>query len=152
MSEKELRELDTWIHRHIFEADLHVGIKKRGFWYRPDAKEYTSDQDEAGRYTRAEAKEHEYLHDDPVTIHEFEPKRYSANPAAAMELLKKCCKKAEEIEPSAFVSVGSFHQVFQVIMIYHNGETTKYNREAQAPTLELAICLFAKKLFTNPTP
>jgi hypothetical protein len=30
MSENELRELDAWIHKHVMEGDLYVGLKKRG--------------------------------------------------------------------------------------------------------------------------
>lgn len=83
MTDEQLRELDAWIHKHIFEGDLYVGLKKRGFWYRAEANGYTDRQDEAGRFTRHEASKREYPHkgsslklclDEPVTIHEFEPK------------------------------------------------------------------------------
>lgn len=149
--EMPLEELDKWIHKHVFEADLHVGIKKRGFWYRPDAKGYTSDQDEAGRYTRAEAKEHEYLHDDPVTIHEFEPKRYSTNPAAAMEVLKKCVERLEN--DRAYPAIQKYHdldgfQGWQVCALYETRNQRTFS--AVAKTLELAIALFGDLYTTLP--
>lgn len=134
MTEKQLRELDAWIHRHVFEADLFVGLKKRDLWYRPDAKGYTDRQSEAGRYTRAEAKKHEYPHDDPVTIHEFEPEHYTTDSDAALEVLKKLIFADD-------------------IVLYEtvNGEigvrSDLSDLAESAPTVELAICLFAKKLF-----
>ena len=55
-----------------------VGLKKRGFWYRPNACGYTSRENEAGRYTIEEAQEHEYLiGDQPVTIHKFSTPNYN---------------------------------------------------------------------------
>jgi hypothetical protein len=44
-------------------------VRKRGLFYRPNANGYTDRIDEAGRYTFAEAKAHEYPHDEPVTMH-----------------------------------------------------------------------------------
>lgn len=46
------------------------GLRKRGLWYRPDAKGYTGMSAQAGRYTLEEAKKHECVHgqDDDVTI------------------------------------------------------------------------------------
>lgn len=61
---------------------------------------------------------------------------YTTAPAAAMEVMKKCLEKD---------SVGFWKK--------QHGYTVKNHREdcrEQAPTLELAICLFAKKLFTKP--
>src|ERR1019366_1380101 len=97
MSDKELKELDAWIHVNIFDGDKFVGLKKHGLWYRPNAGGYTDRQDEAGKYTRAAAKNHEYPHQpstfvvaDPVTICEFSPRNCTTDPAAAMAVLKRC--------------------------------------------------------------
>jgi hypothetical protein len=133
MSDTEMKELDAWIHKHVMEGDLYVGLKKRGLWYRPNARGYTDRQSEAGRYTRAEAKEHEYPHDEPVTICEFKPENYSSDAAAAMEVLKKCSDIAV-IDVGQ--SVGKWFAANQDFFEW-------------AQTLELAICLFAKKLFSK---
>lgn len=54
-----------------------VGLKKRGYWYRPNAAGYTDRVSEAGRYTQAEAKKLEYPRgDEPVTIQELPPLDY----------------------------------------------------------------------------
>lgn len=44
-------------------------LRKRGLYYRPNAQGYTSCFGEAGRFTYEEAKKHEYLYDEPVTMH-----------------------------------------------------------------------------------
>jgi predicted RNA-binding Zn-ribbon protein involved in translation (DUF1610 family) len=44
-------------------------LRKRGLFYRPKACGYTDRVEEAGRYTFDEAKAHEYLRDEPVTMH-----------------------------------------------------------------------------------
>lgn len=44
-------------------------VMKRGYYYRPKANGYTSCISEAWILPEAEAKKHEYPHDDPVTIH-----------------------------------------------------------------------------------
>mgnify|MGYP001578593818 CR=1 FL=1 len=44
-------------------------VRKRGMFYRAKANGYTNRIEEAGRYTFAEAKHHEYPHDEPVTMH-----------------------------------------------------------------------------------
>lgn len=51
----------------------HVGLKKRGLWWRPDSKGYTSSENEAGRYSREEASRISSVRGDwdDVTIHEF---------------------------------------------------------------------------------
>jgi len=54
MTPIELRELDTWIHSNVLGADQLVGLKKRGYWYRPDAHGYTDRENEAWHLTREE--------------------------------------------------------------------------------------------------
>lgn len=45
-------------------------VRKRGYFYRDKAQGYTDRVIEAGRYTYAEAKKHEYLRgDEQVTMH-----------------------------------------------------------------------------------
>jgi hypothetical protein len=55
------------------------GLKKRGYWYRPNARGYTDRNNEAGRYTLVEAKKHEYKRgnaDERVTIFQLPPPDY----------------------------------------------------------------------------
>lgn len=52
----------------IFGPRCYV-LKKHGYFYRPKASGYTDRVEEAGRYTFAQAKTHEYPHDEPVTMH-----------------------------------------------------------------------------------
>lgn len=54
-----------------------VGLMKRGLWYRPNSCGYTDREEEAGRYTLEEAKRHEYLLYEPVTIHKFSTPNYA---------------------------------------------------------------------------
>lgn len=55
-----------------------VGLMKRYLWYRPDARGYTANESDAGRYTLEEAKDHEYLlGEEPVTIHKFSTPKFN---------------------------------------------------------------------------
>lgn len=61
---------------------------------------------------------------------------YSTSSAAAMEVLKKCQDiRCLAINKNSITSLG--------------GEDEKAIVMCDAPTLELAICMFAKKLFTK---
>lgn len=147
MNATELRELDTWIHRHIFEVDLYVGLKKRGFWWRPNSCGYTGNQDEAGRYTRAEAAKKAQPDGEPVTIREFEPKKYTTDSAAAMEVLKKCAEKMDRYQSVTLVKNGDTFTICMATPVRY--EQYDYSHHATDETIELAICLFAKKLFSK---
>jgi hypothetical protein len=67
---------------------------------------------------------------------------YASNSRDAMEVLKKCAESME----TGIVGVGSplKKQGWVVGMI---GVPANLNFDIEAKTLELAICLFAKKLF-----
>ncbi len=153
MNPQELRELDAWIDRELFDGGNLVGLKKRGLWYRPDAKGYTDRSAEAGRYTREEAKKHEYPHDDPVTICELPIRPYTTDPAAAMLVLEKCGK--ETVNGTEFVCC-SFSTPNSSTLDKNNGHWSVgrisgglwvSGEIGNATTLPHAICLFAKKLF-----
>lgn len=53
-----------------------VGLKKRGMWYRPNARGYTCNEWEAGRYSMKDAMEHANPDGEPVTIHQFTTPNY----------------------------------------------------------------------------
>jgi hypothetical protein len=141
MTDTEMRELDAWIHRHIFEADLFVGLKKRGLWYCPMALGYTNKQSEAGRYTRSEAMKHECPHGEPVAVCEFEPEKYCTDPAASFELLKKLAK-TNDVLVSFDEQTGDFF--VSKLQAYGTQDFT-----TGANTLELAIAKFARKLYSK---
>ncbi len=144
MSDKQLRELDAWIDVNIFDGGKFVGLKKRGYWWRPNSCGYTASEHEAGRYTREEAALKAHPDGEPVTIHEFEPRRYTSDSAASMDLLKKCAEWVETIGNNIELSLyekGKWKVgAFDVDMEFHCVE---------APTLELAIALFAQKLYSK---
>lgn len=136
----ELRELDAWIAEHVMEAKNFVGVKKRGYWYRPNAHGYTDRQSEAWHMTREEAKKHEYLRgDEPVVICEFDTPSYTTDPAAAMMVLEK------SIELLNYFTIGKEGDVF----IFESRQINGKRIVVKSETLPLAICLFAKQVLTR---
>jgi len=65
-----------------------VGLKKRGLWYRPNARGYTTNESEAGRYSLKEAQEHAHPDGEPVTIHRFKTPNYYGSLDACREFEK----------------------------------------------------------------
>ncbi len=63
-------------------------LMKRGYYYRPNAKGYTSELAEAGRYIEEEAKRHVNPHDEPVTMHPLPPMDYLRDLNAMHEVEK----------------------------------------------------------------
>lgn len=63
------------------------------------------------------------------------PPNYTTNPAAAMLVLEKCLTMADELEIR--LCYDCEYKVFD------------WSKAAKAETLPLAICLFAKKLFSS---
>lgn len=139
-TDAELRELDAWLHLNVCDGAAFVGLRKRGYWYRENAHGYTDRQSEAGKYTREQAKAHEYLRgDEPVTIHEFDIPHYTTNPADAFEVLKRCAEKCEQM-PRIDPIAGRW--------IWRNLDPHKLEW-SEAETLELAISEYARQLFTK---
>lgn len=68
------QEINQRIHTLAF-PDCWV-VKKRGYYYRPNAAGYTGHASEAWRIPHEEAKKHEYPYDEPVTIHPAPPLDY----------------------------------------------------------------------------
>ena len=141
MSEQEIQELELWIHKNVFQGDKFVGLRRRGLWYRPNAGGYTDRQEEAGRYTREEAKKHAYPYDEPVTIHEFDVPKYASDPAASFRVLERCVEKNCDL--GIEVDANGFHcgRIYWSDLLISDGEYAK--------TLGLTICYFAKQLFTK---
>jgi hypothetical protein len=140
-TEKELRELNAWIHAALFDGGKYVGLVKRGMWYRANAAGYTNHEWEAGRYLIGDAILHTTSPDceDPVKVQSFSIPQYTTDPGAAMQVLEKCT----ETLPRSLEICKDGGQFW--ISRTDDDDTNG----VMAETLPLAICLFAKKLFTT---
>lgn len=123
MTDKELRELDAWIAEHVF------GWSRWNFNNGYTAHNYLDQTNgQANKY-----RKHGFV--DGLTLLESFPK-YTTDPAAAMEVLKKCCEHP--------------YYPFGFAVAFSKGFPNPWVCEtATAETLELAICLFSKKLFSK---
>lgn len=153
MTTNELRELDAWIAEHVMELPPAFVVIKRGLYYRPDDKGYTIKMSEAGRYTLEQAKERECPYDEPVTYKPWECEHYTTDPAAAMEVLKKCgdfIKGKDHPRGSGNYYIRLYRpSMFNEWCVCRGNEDQSNTPYGQAETLELAICQFAKKLFSK---
>ena len=126
MNAQELRELDAWIAENV------IG--------NPQRRIRVTDGRKLVRY--------EFL---KVGTNDICP-TYTTDPAAAMEVLRKCAEKMD----AGIVGIGSpmggpvastIPKLKQGWVVGKIGRPTNF--DCEAATLELAICLFAKKLFTK---
>lgn len=74
-------------------ADKWV-LMKRGLYYRPDAKGYTGNINEAWVVTEEEANRHVYPHDEPVTKHRCAERKEGVPNPLDLERVKAYCAKA----------------------------------------------------------
>lgn len=85
-------------------------VFKRGLYYRPGGAGYTSDVEQAGRFTEAEAKCHEYPHDEPVTIKRIATPPFCTDANAVLPWLEKWVKQTGDGKftsaCSVFVSIS----------------------------------------------
>lgn len=140
MSDTELRELDAWIAEHVMgwtvksRTSPHSGSSREHFWFEPG-----NDIEPKYRgltYTMSPSGNVGGERCAPEIAH------YTTDPAAAMWVLEKCCDDA----PNAVEIIHEFNP-WEV-------RTRKSNKpgdflEVHAETLPLAICLFARKLFSK---
>jgi len=107
MNETEQRELDAWIAENVMGWDLGESKPGHGWpWF--------------GEFGFGDEQE--------------KIPHYTTDPAAAMEVLKKCSEET-------YITTRRHKRCWS--MSGSNGMTI------EAETLELAICLFAKKLFSK---
>jgi hypothetical protein len=140
LTEKELVELDAWIDLNVLNNQKHFGVKKRGYWYRPNACGYTDRESEAWHMTQEQAKEHESTRgDEPVTVHRFQIPRYSIDSASAMIVLEACLNKNYQGEIIKSAKYGFRVRYTSSMMTIEMGEWCQ--------SLPLAICMSAKALF-----
>lgn len=69
---------------------------------------------------------------------------YTTDPADAMDVLKKCAEKKPT--DSSSIRIDRLGTLWAMSATYHADQIY-----CEARTLELAICLFAKQLFSQPT-
>jgi hypothetical protein len=141
MTEQELRELDAWIAEHV------MGYK----WFLFHHDESLTRQP---YFLLSQPSTWQVRHGG--TLVEQGPKpteekdlgsvyKYTTDPAYAMEVLKKCAEKwIVTVELGKDGSGQSYAWVARLNL------GTEDNFKC-APTLELAICLFAKQLFAKTT-
>ena len=118
MTTEELRELDAWIAENLF------GMKhdwRNCHWCQSS---------------------------DPYALNNGHFQRYTSDPAAAMEVLKKLSSKCEEMSGDLVISSGGIWTV-GIQRYAEYGGAEEIDPLCEAETLELAICLFAKKLFVK---
>lgn len=130
-TEKELRELDAWIAEHVmgYRWFAYEGGKSNRFC----DLQIPSDWQARHGGIQCESSLEGYERDIGGV-----PK-YTTNPADAMAVLEKCC--AETMQEDC-VYIGKTESEWIV------GHTTR-NFEEVADTLPMAICLFAKQLFSK---
>jgi hypothetical protein len=133
VSETELRELDAWIAENVMGWELAKD-------------EYHARMSLSKSYCISSDKTVCFGHQGQFSL--FKP---TTNPAAAMELLKKCGEqgilKGEFKLPVSIFRRGDLQWV--VSENCEDAPEHEFYIVVEAETLELAICLFAKKLFTK---
>lgn len=137
MSDKELRELEIWLAEHLF------GYK----WYRFEAggKHWFTQTHPSAWVQRQGGIE---APPEGTEMNSDAP-RYTTDPAAAMEVLKKCAEEQTvTVEHSDKNQLGQ-PQWLVALLGEHDGDYVEEFCKC-APTLELAICLFAKQVFHKP--
>lgn len=148
MKTTELRELDAWIAENVMGwAWFRFRMKKintasnagKGYdrWQQlipPNEKWHLQPKYDAIKQPQGMGR---YLEDET----DYSSIKFTTDPAAAMEVLKKCI----EIYGAATIYGGATEpKVFTVHVANPKASKAAY---VESETLELAICLFAKKLF-----
>ena len=124
MTDKELRELDAWIAEHVMGwiTECH---EDRVLFFPPDLD--------------TEKKRRKWSYG--ISIN-----RYTTDPAAAMMVLEKCIMYLSD----KFGSVDlDHHGKFEIAAMMRGEYAADTENDVDAETLPLAICLFAKKLFSK---
>jgi len=119
-TQQELRELDAWIAVNVFSwtEGTASGDDRKCFW--------PSDCD-------TEKKRKRWIYGIAVP-------NYSTDPAAAFEVLRKCCEKR---------SVAILYSGHSKELNFYQIDLVGGRLFSQSETLELAIAKFAQKLFSK---
>lgn len=129
MKTEELRELDSHLAEHVMGRPItpHWECHKCLQNVSPNFVKFNETHDGCGG-------DCEWL----------EAPKYTTEPAAAMDVLKRCFEFYEPISLYRLLSDGAFS-----IKCNSNEITGCEETQVYAETLELAICLFSKKLFSK---
>jgi len=150
MNEQEKRELDVWIANLMEPQPARVSLryvrKPKDHLY--NSAEHTTPNGwwmcKTGSDAEDENGEDTYCIWQP-SFNICEYPNYLQNNGAAMDVLKKCVDRLCEEDNEETVSIG-----FEVPNIWVVEKTNNVkNLRVEAATLEISICLFAKKLFTK---
>jgi hypothetical protein len=135
MNETELRELDGWIAEHVLGWKWFRYLKERS----PEYSERRTLMDKPNRYVR-KAKGAEPLAADAF----YNIPKSSTDPSAALMVLKRCAKETVFPILTGVKADGWYCELGVGVL---TGGPTDIDDWKGQKTLELAICLFAKKLF-----
>lgn len=141
----ELRSLDAFIAERVFDGPK-FGLKKRGLWYRPDAKGYTDRQCEAWRLTEAEAKKHEYTrggYEEQVRVMILDTPHYTTDPAASDALDTEIINKLGQQGYQSYVNNNGEY------VMCTQGKGGLNPRFAEHPDKKICRALFAKQLWSK---
>lgn len=130
MTDQEKRELDAWISEHVM--GWHRMTFDNGF---PGA---ARNQLVPEKFRADQYRKHGWR--DGIELLDTFPK-FTTDPAAAMAVLKKC---AERCDAEICLRAGKWIVTGYCLSDVKPGQL---DWDVAAPTLELAICLYAKKLF-----
>lgn len=135
MNSEQMRELDEWLAEYVF------GWHRQRF----DNGSTRFNTLVPEKFRADKYRKHGWLDGNPH-IQRFP--RYTTDPAAALEVLKKCAE--------TFRDVICIYQCLQsdswdISATVFGGEDEEDSREinVSAPTLELAIALFAKQIYSR---
>jgi hypothetical protein len=151
MTTEEMREVDTWIAEHVFDFAWIPSVGKTFYLVSPgDWQAYKPEFVQRGlKLSHANI------------VAERRVPFYTTDPAAAMDVLKKCAeKRAEAYDPHRPSTYDPYRPSASLVICApccDRSQWTVVDSEemqifGEAETLELAICLFAKHLFTPPKP
>ncbi len=139
MTTKEQLEIDTWIEINVFGKHLVSEMRGEYEWF------YFVDSDgKLGHQDKSKCAKRDWSEFNPMKhiLPDSQPRRFTTNSAASMELLKECAKEKYGMFPSIVVRRDDGLWFVECddspFMEYENSET-----------LELAIALFSIKFFSK---
>ena len=126
MTTQEMRELDAWIAEHVMGGNIEPHWKCRDC-----GETVQNDRVTFGEY-----------HDGCNGQCDFiESAHYTTDPAAALEVLQKCAEKLRDLEIAVEIYAPTRSEPSWFVL------DSEGSISGIAPTLPLAICLFACEIF-----
>jgi hypothetical protein len=135
MTENEMRELDAWISVHV--TNTKPTIQARALTADETAMGLWDDELITKKAVREFCEKNPEYHYKECEVWPH----YTKYPAAAFEVLKKCA------DGKTILVSGDKDGNWTVGQL---GGDAVFKHETTAETLELAVCLFSKRLFSKP--